>query len=217
MSNPNVNLNNPVWIVAAGVAVAIALGGFLWGLAQVLPAVGVAVGLAYSIAVTGGAVGIAATPTLVTVATTGIAITSVSTVVIVAARVVEKATRNPVPWLLPIISVAAGLITELCDEFFVGPKVLWIATSALSSLLVLAGGVLYTRDGWVIKVVGAFLHVIVPLVVLFAIVSFRPGPLFDSIGQVPMTGWAAVGTLAALCLSAFLLVRCSEGAGKASG
>lgn len=207
MSVPNDNFSKPAWIVAAGVAVAMIVGVALWGLAQLIPAIGVAIGLAYSIAVTGGAVGLAASPALVTVATTAIAITGATTVVIVAAKAVEKATENPVPWVLSIISVAAGLITELCDAFFAGPQVLWIAISALSSLLVLAGGVLYTREGWLIKTVGVFLHVVIPFVVLVAIVVNQPGPLLESVGQIPPLGWAALAVLAGLCVSAFFLVR----------
>ena len=44
---------SPVYVLAAGIAAAVLAAAVLWGVSKVIPAVGVAVGLGFSVATTG--------------------------------------------------------------------------------------------------------------------------------------------------------------------
>jgi hypothetical protein len=98
-----------------------------------LPAAGVAAGLAWSIGATGTAVGISVTPTLVQLATYGLAGAGVGSATFVIVKVAKRVQQEPFQWLLPILGVVNGFLVQVCSDYWSGPKIVWLALSTIST------------------------------------------------------------------------------------
>lgn len=183
-----------LFVLAAGAAIALVL----WGLSVFLPALGVALGLAWSVGSTGTAVGISAAPGLVSAATYGLFLAGGGSAIYVAVNIAERAQREPFQWLLPVLAVVNGFLVQICSEYWHGPKLVWLILSTISALLVVIGGALYVQGSVVLKGLGFLLHLLIPLIVLLSITSASASTIEAAILEVPVRAW--------LLLTAMVLV-----------
>ncbi len=90
----NSYLRNPIWVLAAGGAIGLAIWGLLAGIAQLVPAFG----LMLSLAIRGAAAGFTVAPTLGTIASYGAATTGVALSIHLLVRITKEAKKEPLVW-----------------------------------------------------------------------------------------------------------------------
>ena len=191
-------LKNPLWILAVGAAVGLALWGLLAGLAQVIPSLGVMA----SLATTGTAAGFTIAPALGTVAAYGAAATGAALSVQLVVRITREAKKEPLIWGAPILGVLSGFLVQMCEQFWIGPKFLWLVFSVIAALLVVIGGVLYSQKGFLAKLAGALTSVVAPAATLGAAAYSQPQSLGNFLSAGDIRLWLP---LVLLCTAALIL------------
>lgn len=194
-------------IVALIVIGAIGIAIICVGLSFLLPALGVAAGLAWSIGTTGSAVGISVTPIVVSAAGYGLAGAGLASATYVVVHITKQVQKEPFRWLLPVLGVFNGLLVQICSDYWEGPKLVWTGIAAISALLVVVGGVLYSYQSRSLMVLGFLLHLFIPLVVVLCITSNSSSSIHAAIQVVPVRAWLLLGLMAFLALAIAILAK----------
>ena len=168
------HIKNPIWLLAAGGAIGLAVFGLLAGLAQLAPALGTM----WSIATTGAAAGFSVAPAWGAVAAYGTAATGAARSIHLVVKITREAKKEPLIWGTPILGVLSGFLVQICEQFWSGSKIVWLGFSLVAGLLVIIGGVFYAQKQKVFKIIGAATSVIAPAVVLASIAHSQTEPLF---------------------------------------
>jgi hypothetical protein len=163
-------LKNPLWVLAIGAATGLASWGLLAGLAQVIPMLGVMV----SLAITGAAAGFTIAPTLGTVVAYSTVATGVVLSLQLVVRITREAKKEPLTWGAGILGLLSGFLVQMCEQFWFGPKNLWLFFSVIAALLVFVGGVFYSQRGFFAKIAGALTSVIAPAMYLGVVAYSQP-------------------------------------------
>lgn len=158
----NEYFKDPVWLLAAGGAVGLALCGILVGLSELVPALG----LMFSLAATGAAAGFTLSPAIGTVASYGAAATGAVLSIQLFVRITREAKKKPMVWGTSIISLLSGLLVQICEPFWNGSKITWIMFSVIAALLVIIGSVFYAQNKMEFKIIGALTSLLTPGMVL---------------------------------------------------
>ena len=188
-------------LVGAGVA----LVGFGWCCKLAIPAFGAAVGIAVAV-ISGGLVGSGIVASwVVPVASAGLAIGGGAGGLYILVKVVKSASKKPFEWILPVLSVFSGFIVDLCKEVYAGDAILRIAFGAITVAVFLGGGLLWRTRRASNCIMGTFLYLLPPSLVLLQFSQRSQKTLPESIGEVPTNEWFAVaGLLMILMVVAFL-------------
>lgn len=189
---------NPIWLLAAGGAIGLILWSLFAGLAQLAPALGIMI----SLATTGTAAGFSLAPTIGTVASYGAAATGAALSIHLAVRITREAQKEPLMWGTPIIGVLSGFLVQICEQFWSGPKFVWLGFSVVAGLLVVIGGVFYGQKKMAYKVIGAVTSVVAPVAMLAAVGYSQPEPL----SKFLLTGSAGLWMPLALLLVAAIIL-----------
>lgn len=168
----------PGFVLAVGVSAAAVVAALLWGLAKIIPAIGVAFGLAFAIASTGLATSASVASWLAPVAAAGIGIAGTSVAYLVVVEVVSQVKKAPFEWAIPILSIFAAFLVDLCKEFIFDSKLEQILFAGLTAFLVLAGGFLLTRKAIAFKIAGIVMPLLPPAYVLAFLLHGRKADEF---------------------------------------
>jgi len=184
-------LKNPLWIAAAGGGLGLALWGLLAGLAQLVPAIGIMT----SVVIRGTAAGFTVAPALGSIAAYATVATGGVLVVHLGVQITRKAKAEPLVWGTPIIGVLSGFLVLMCEQFWSGPKFIWLVFSVVVGLLVVIGGVLYGLKRVGYKITGALTSLLPPIAVLAALGYSKPESLWDFLRAGSVELWLPVGLL----------------------
>lgn len=190
-----------ILIGAIGIAIVLVALYFL------LPALGIAAGLAWSIGTTGSAVGVSVTPIVASAAGYGLAGAGIASTTYVVVHIAKQAQKEPFQWLLPVLGVLNGLIVQVCSDYWMGPKLVWTGLAAISALLIVVGGVLYAYQSRILKVLGFLLHLLIPLVVVLGITSNSSSSIHAAIQDVPFRAWFLLGLMALMAFVIAILAK----------
>jgi len=199
------------WIAVPSILAAIVVTGLTIA-KLIIPAIGVAVGLAGQILKAGiaGAIGAGVLPAvLVPIATTSVTVVAISITVKVLTGLAEKAKRHPYEWILPVLAILGGFITDIAKEF-----TFWkikeeglekAVLGAFTAVTFLLGGLLWKDGGPLRKIGGVILFLLSPAWILLVSLSRHPGhSLSELLRGVEGSTWVAVGALlGVLLLAAF--------------
>lgn len=187
--------DDPLKLAALVLAGGGAIGLILWGGGLALAEVAPALGVMWSLGATGTAAGFTIAPTVGSaIAYTGIAVAGATTVHLTV-QVVRQAKKEPLVWGTPVLGVASGFLTQLCEQVWQGPKLQWIVFSACVGLLVVVGAVFYSQPSRVAKVIGALCTLIAPLSVLAATAQYKPELLRSLLSLEALSLWLPLGLL----------------------
>lgn len=204
--------SNPFAILAIGVAAALGL----WGLAQVLPALGeffgiliqsflAGAGLAVAAATTGFATAGAISAWVPKVAAASLVAAGVSTTYLVVAKVVEKGKEKPYEWLLPALGLLAVFFVDLTKDQLVQTVTERAIYALFTGLLTVGGGFLLMQQRIVVRAIGFILPFVPSVVVWLLLVQNKhvTGALSDfiaagTVGAIGLVGVFAFGSLVAL-------------------
>lgn len=210
MTRPD--FSSPLTIVAIGMAA----GGVLWGIAQLLPAIAefcgilikaiaAAGGLAVAVSSTGFATAGVVTSWLPTAATVGVAAAGLGTTYLVAAKVVEKGKEKPYEWLLPALGLLAVFFVDLTKDQLVPTGTERALYGLTTGLLTVGGGFLLLQKRLVVRAIGFVLPFAPAAVVCLLLIRENnvPGALSDfiasgSVGAMGLIGVFALGALVAV-------------------
>jgi hypothetical protein len=185
-------------ILAVGVAVAVGLVALGFALKAILPALGVAVGLAFATATTGLATSGAVAAWVAPVAAAGIGTTGVVLAVHLLVSVGKTAQEKPYEWTLPLLGVAAGVALNLWKDLVDTPESVRLLLGGIAALWIVVAGACYKRPGWRWKCAAVPLYLVPPVILLGLDLrqrGFTPAKVY--LGGVSNSTW--------LVVSAFLL------------
>lgn len=196
-----------VLILAGGAAIGFVLWGGGLGLAELAPALGIM----WSIGTTGSAAGLVVAPVVGSaVAYGGIAAAGVLTVHLTV-NILQHAKKEPLVWGTPVLGVAAGFLTQLCEQVWEGPKLQWILFSACVALLVVVGSIFYSQPSLISKTIGALCTLIAPLSVLAAAARNKPELLRMFLSLSSFAIWLPLALLVLTSIALAYLAHLSAG------
>ena len=175
-------------LVAAGVVGAIMAFG--WALAQIIPALGVAAGLATSLTATGlvGAPGAAAWwgPA----AAVGLGGGGAAGFTWLMVKVVREAPKDPYKYTLPILGIVGSLFLDLAKDYAIDNQLLKILLSAILAFSVVVAGACYESGSLLWKGIAILLLLAPPGAILVRNLN-RPGvaSMQDAFVQIPGAVW----------------------------
>lgn len=199
------NTSSPSAVLAIGIAIAACIAAALWGLAQVIPAFGVAVGLGIAAASTGFATAGTIASWVPTAASVGIVAGGASITVYVVSKVVESGKNRPYEWTLPALTILAVFFVDMTKEIAFSTQLERATFAFATGMLTLAGGFLLLQRAWAAKIIG-FLLPFFPVVVVVAIYlkDKQIQGLLSDILAAGTTG--AIGLVGAIVVAAFVAI-----------
>lgn len=200
-------MKNPMWLLAAGIGVALIILAILFGLSYLLPAVGVAVSLAF----TGAAAGFVMAPEVANFATYAIVVAGGAVAIQLTVRVVREAQKKPYSWTLPLLALVNGFLVLNCKEYWQGNKMVWSLMSVVLAALVVVAGALYARKSKLLKICALVIYFLVPLITLSAILISSPSSgVIDAFTTIPAKAWVLLGIMGILAVFLAFLARAAE-------
>ncbi|MGH7515619.1 MAG: hypothetical protein ACREOQ_22170 [Gemmatimonadales bacterium] len=181
----------PRFGIGALIAVGV-IGGILavgWAVAQIIPAIGVAAGLATALAATGVAgAGVAAwwAPT----AAIGLGGGGAAVLFFVLMKTTREAAKDPYRWTLPLLGIGASLMLDLARDYAIDNQLLKILLTALLAFFVVVAGACYESEQRLWKVVGTMLLLLPPAALLTR--NLDPtslGTLWSDATSMPRSVW----------------------------
>ncbi|MEM9618714.1 MAG: hypothetical protein AAF936_12200 [Pseudomonadota bacterium] len=195
-------------IVAFGIAVGIGGAGILWGFSKLLPAFGVAIGLAISIATTGVVSSGAIAGWIVPTASAGVAAAGFGAAYLIVVKAMDAAEKAPFNWSVPALAILAGFLVEICKEFYPASPLIKILFATVAAFLILVGGVLFTRAGMKWKIPAAGMQIAPPLLILLLIISeSEETKLLMAVKEISFATWAALLGMLSVAAGVMYLAR----------
>lgn len=199
------NISSARDVIALGIAIAACIAAALWGLAQVIPAFGAAIGLGIAAASTGFATAGAIKSWVPAAASVGIAAGGASITVYVVSKVVESGKNRPYEWTLPALTTLAVFFVDMTKEIAFSTQLERATFAFATGMLTLTGGFLLLQRSWVAKIIGLLLPFF-PVVVVVAIYlkDKHVQSLVSDILAAGTTG--AIGLVGAIVVAAFVAI-----------
>lgn len=206
------NISNPLTIVALGFAGAAALWGFAQvippifeGIAVIIKAIGVAIGLATATATTGLATSGVAAAWLAPAAAAGIAAAGTGVTYVVLHKIVEKGKEKPYEWMLPALGLLAVFFVDLSKDELLTTGTERALFAFTTGCCTIGGGVLLLNKRTVVRALGFFLPFLPTLVVWGALV--REGHIAKGLGDFIRGGnVSAIGLVGVLVMGSCIAV-----------
>jgi hypothetical protein len=195
---------HPGLVLVVGISAAAVLAALLWGLAQVIPAVGVAIGLAFAVAGTGLATSASVASWVAPVASTGLGIAGTYVAYLVVVEVVSQAKKAPFEWAIPILSIFAAFLVDLCKEFIFDSKLEQILFAGVTAFLVLAGGFLLTRKAIAFKIAGFVMPLLPPAYVIAFFLHGRKADEFMS--AIKVQSFQTVAVMVGMLVTSLVVI-----------
>ncbi len=186
------------YILAWSIAFALVVPASCWGLAQLLPAIGLAIGTLFGTAiaiamhglVAGGFVSTVLTPlTLVVVSTAG----GLGCYILLV-RTVQRAKADPFAWTLPVLALWAGAFTEISKPLDGGNELQNAIYTILAGAATLVGGMLFSEKNGLLRIGGLILTATPPVAfLLLVLIAHRQSKALAALSSVSYLAWAAFG------------------------
>jgi hypothetical protein len=188
-------------ILAIGASVTGGLLALGYALKMVIPAIGVAVGLAFSTATTGLATAGAVSTWVAPAAGAGLGLSGIVLSVHLLIKVSENAKARPYAWTLPLLGAAAAVGLSLWKDLSVQPPAVELLVGGLAAVWIVVAGVCYKRAGRLWKCSAILLYLLPPLVLL-GLETSQSGaaPAANYFAKVPARAWIAVTCFALIAL-----------------
>lgn len=211
-------------LVTAAVMLAFAFAAIKWLFPPLLKAAAFVVGYVTALVTTGFVAG-TASRTVVTVSsqvvTVSLAFISGAGAVTAGAAVVERATKNPFQWSLPLLAFMAAMVPEMVKSASTSNVISELAMQGTICVLFVIGGILlrqHTRWAWKLPI--AFcIYLVVPGMLLFAQIRTPGSKLQSSLTTMGYNEWLALALLllvGVLALTIAVAERRGAQGGKAS-
>lgn len=194
---------NAALITAASIiAIAIAIPGVLWGISEIIKAVGPAIGAV----ITAAEAGAVAAPIVGTVTGLGVAAGGAAIGYVVIFRTIERIKKDLFTALLPIITLWTGAWVDLSKELFHGTDMEKVFFAIIGGAFTLVGGLLAEQKWWPFKALGIVACFLPPLFYAELIVlgSGKDGFLTAFADMQPVA-YVTVGVLVATSIVVALL------------
>ncbi len=194
---------NEALITAAGIiAIAIAIPGVLWGLSEIIKALGPAIGTVIAATEAGAATA----PFVGTLAGLGVAAGGTAIGYVVIVRTIERIKKDLFSALLPIATLWTGAWVDLSKELFHGNDLEKTFFAIIGGAFMLVGGFLADQKWWPFKALGLIACFFPPLFYAELIVmgSGTKGFLAALAGMQPIV-YVTVGVLVATSMVVALL------------
>jgi hypothetical protein len=201
MSDGNQPLDSLIKYLGGAVILAV----FLWGVAKIIPAIGLAVGLAGAGIATGAVGGVAVASWIPTAAGVGGAAAAGSAALFVVHRVFLAAEKQRFAWAASVVALLAGVLTAVATEYvpandWISVPIAKLGIGTVSAITVLTGSVMFRAPGLPAKVFGGFLNLGAPTAIIVGIVaSGRQPKLAEDLAATPVMVWGGLAVVAGLC------------------
>jgi hypothetical protein len=199
-----------VWVIPLVTAAAAAVVGVAWVIAEALPSIQVASGVAYAVATKGAVQGgpiAAPSPTAVSFAIWGLGAAGTACAGAILVSVFLRASREPVRFMIPLLGIAAVLVVYFCDSAYAGSKAAWGLLALVVGFFVVIASALDTVESAAARRLGMALHVVPVVAVLLGFSSKSSEPFLQAVRQIDARGWIAVGFLVALSVATVVGAR----------
>ncbi len=183
------NTQNPLLILAYGVAVALGIAALGWALCQVIQAIGAAIGIATTI-ITGGALAVSLSSWIAPAAGIGLAATGGATTILLLVKIVEQAKARPYEWTVPILAIVSAFVIDTCKELYdTNNSVVRIIYGASVTGMFLIGGILWKQKSSGVKLfalrIVATLFFLLPPFMIFLQHVWANESLHDAYANIP--------------------------------
>jgi hypothetical protein len=167
-------MDNPKVILSWGVSIGFGLAGLGVLVKFLFPALAAMFAIAMTI-ITGGVVASAFGAWVIPAASVGLAIGGGAIGIVVLAKIVKEAKKNPYEWAMPILAIIAGLVVDTCKELSRsggGDEIIKAVYGASVSSLFLLGGILWQQQrikirGFGLRIISVVLFMFAPFLVYF--------------------------------------------------
>jgi energy-converting hydrogenase Eha subunit C len=199
-------LENPLVIIAIGIAAAAVIAGLGWGLGQLLKFLCIGIGIAASIIAGTTAVGTVIASWVIPATATGLGAAGIFVTATVLFNVTVKVKKKPYEWLVPLLGVFSGFLINLSKEYYFDVPIAKIIFATISALLVVVGGVLFKKKRISYKVIALFLFFAPPLTILLSDILFQgKDTLLIALQSVHWSTWVSVIGLTAIAIMIMVL------------
>ena len=198
---------NPLWLLAAGAAVALIIAGALWGLSYFLPSLGAAAGY-----LAAGAIHATLTDAVAAwfsrAALYGGTVILVCGGISVGIRVVNQAAKKPFYAAVVILAACQTFLLDMVKELWPGDNVSkWLFKASTALLFAIAAGV-WAKGGWRFRTAAVVVFAVMPAMVLsLAAAPYLSLGFGDAIAHVNPNVWYALAGFSCFALAAVLLAR----------
>jgi len=190
-----------VAVIVAGIVIVTPLLCWVlfWGIAHLLPAIGVMIGLAVAVSTTGLATAGAVASWTVPVASVALAVAGGSALVVVLVKAGKEAASEPFEWLVPLLGILGGLMLDVAKEFGIHNEMVKIAVTTVIAFLVVVAGACWKSPNTSWKLVAVFLLIIPPAAILVReIDASAASRLSEALYSIPPGVWSRLGFFAAI-------------------
>lgn len=193
-------------VIAAGVIGGIVAVG--WAAAQIIPAVGVAAGLASALTVSGlaAAPGVAAWwgPT----AAIGLGTGGAAAVYLVLVKATREAPKEPYKWTLPLLGIAGSLLLDLAKDYAIDNQLLKILLTAILAFFVVVAGACFESKQLLWRLVAVMMLLLPPAALLLRNLTVTGlADIRAATAAVPTPVWLRLGGFLAVALAVIVLQR----------
>jgi len=184
-------------VIAAGiVGGVIALG---WALAQLLPAIGVMIGLIVAVSTTGLATAGTVASWTVPAATIALTVAGGSAFVLVLVKAGKEASSQPYEWAVPLLGIVGGLMLDVAKEFSIHNELVKAAVTTVIAFLVVVAGACWKSSNTSWKIVAVVLLIVPPAALLVRdIDASAASRLSDALRSIPLGVWSRLGGFVAI-------------------
>ncbi len=119
--------------------------------------------------------------------------------VFILIKIQEQAKKDPFLWLTPILSVAAGFVTDLCKELYSDQMILKAAFGGITALIFFGGSLFFQQSKVFFKLAGLFMFLLPPAFITAKV-------LFEAKAEGLPMGLAEINTSTWIGISALFLI-----------
>ena len=163
--------NAPLLLLAYVIGIPLGIAAFLWGVGQIIVAVGTASALVIGMFSAGAALGDVVEVWAIRTAAIALGVGGATVAFKVVVNITQQVKNDAYAWALPIIAILVGLIVEIDKEFYEASPIFKHFISAVFAFVMLVGGYLFTKKGKVPKISAIILMFSPPSIILTSIIS----------------------------------------------
>jgi hypothetical protein len=186
------------------------IGGILglgWALAQIIPAIGVAAGLATSVA----AAGTAGASWLAPVAAIGLGAAGASTTILLLVRVAHYAQKEPFVWSLPVLAIGASLVLDVTKEFAIQSTILRVLLTTLMAFFLVVAGALYHTGKTLWRSIATVIALVPPVALLAGNLDLsEQARLTQALRGLGLDVWIRLAGFLVIAIVAGIIARAAE-------
>jgi hypothetical protein len=178
--------------VALGIVGGIASLG--WALAQILPAIGVMIGLVITVGSTGLATAGPVASWTVPAASIGLTAAGGSAVIVLLVKAAKEASSEPYEWAVPLLGITGGVMLDMAKDFGIDNDLLKTALTAVVAFLVVVAGACWKSPRMSWKLTAVILLIVPPAALLVRNVDVSGAKgLADAFRAIPVGVWGRLG------------------------